>query len=954
MATPFDVTVSIATGLATNAIIAAASRSRQFVARTLSNKKVQSKLRQIDKLIADHQDSEVDVRSYLSSIPAQKIFTSLAYLAALDETEGSRVTELGVLFTDDICRSCPTVNEKYAEQIWNRVAAALNLVFEEMKDGGELNLDDIYAAQGLFGETRKDARTGRPIGALQSSFARRAEVMADASRVQKIYEAIEVIRARVAEDRKFIELPHLREQHRVPMDDLYIQRDLAAFGVSEAKPLQWWSPAERLPPRLVILGNPGVGKSTYVSQMLYQTAASSVSSPSRIAPLLLSLRDYDAAQEDRSFASWLADNIESVYQFPIAKSTVEDIFSLGLALVVFDGLDEIIDLSKRRSTAARIAHFCQQYPSCDVIVTSREVGYRSAALDKALFVEVALPEFLEDQIVEYVRKWFAETSREGEDASALADHFMTESIYAKELLPNPLMLSLLCSVYQYIGYIPENRPALYEECSRLLFYRWDKIRRIDASSWKEAKLLSMVQELAGFFFRVQSAQSGVPERQLKKIIKNYLQDNVLSDPDEAEDQADDFVDYCSGRAWVISKIGTAKGERLFGFTHRTFMEYFAAKSIVRECSNAMELVERLRPIIGNSQSEIIPEIALQIYEEQGTIGRADEFLNLLLYGSKFGGEVDGRYLWFGLKALQFVSVKPVTASRVFISSVSAWARNPDYYTNLPQMILAVASDTASNFRSSLSRVCTSVLRGSENPLVLIPFQKFATRMLTFIEDGNAWSPVLNGVLEAYGQSLDEIIRMDPEYATQLVLQGEISLKQFVQFHGVSGLLAFKLGTTIHPGASVRVVTDSLLGTDKHLDIVSEIVGRFNKIERCDSSMYTLWLDMVIKSISKTLGTYPRIFRSNVGVLLFLVCLASIEEERGPDGVPAVIRQVIKNWVGLDIVEIAARARWSDYASSRVGACESIVNALRTRRVGLRSQKLVQNWVVDSVSLRGQV
>ena len=42
--------------------------------------------------------------------------------------------------------------------------------------------------------------------------------------------------------------------------------------------------------------------------------------------------------------------------------------------------------------------------------------------------------------------------------------------------------------------------------------------------------------------------------------------------------AREFVEFCRGRMWVFTDAGTTvSGQRLYGFTHRTFLEYFAAK-----------------------------------------------------------------------------------------------------------------------------------------------------------------------------------------------------------------------------------------------------------------------------------------------------------------------------------------------------------------------------------------
>src|ERR1035438_5292724 len=118
MNTPIALTLSVATGLATDAIAAAASHSPHLIEKTLGRRATRAQLRRIEELVGNYPaDAEMQLRDYLSSQPGRKIITSLAYLAALDDTEGKRATDLSELFVQEVCQNCPEVDSERAMQL---------------------------------------------------------------------------------------------------------------------------------------------------------------------------------------------------------------------------------------------------------------------------------------------------------------------------------------------------------------------------------------------------------------------------------------------------------------------------------------------------------------------------------------------------------------------------------------------------------------------------------------------------------------------------------------------------------------------------------------------------------------------------------------------------------------------------------------------------------------------
>ena len=84
-------------------------------------------------------------------------------------------------------------------------------------------------------------------------------------------------------------------------------------------------------------------------------------------------------------AGYIEDTLERFYQCPSPPGLVDLLLLTGRAMVVFDGLDELLDTSRRADISARVERFCAEYPLAPVLVTSRVVGYDQARLDDGQF-----------------------------------------------------------------------------------------------------------------------------------------------------------------------------------------------------------------------------------------------------------------------------------------------------------------------------------------------------------------------------------------------------------------------------------------------------------------------------------------------------------------------------------------------------------------------------------------
>jgi len=370
------------------------------------------------------------------------------------------------------------------------------------------------------------------------------------------------------------------------------------------------------PYRAVVHGAPGAGKSTFVRNLRRELAEDSDGQPA----LLLTARSYFPAADHQPILEHLAAGIRTSLSLELSDTQLRDILTLGQAVVIVDGLDEVTDINQRIELVQRISAFAAEFPATSLLVTSRSVGYERAPLPKQSFDTFVLDEYSEEQSREYVQRWFTYIERPD-----LPPDFQRESESVADLKKNPLLLSLLCVLYRERGSIPRRRRDIYAQCADLLFHTWDSHRHINQPEELHANGDRIMQEIARWVYNSQKAQNGLPESVIKKTIGNYLRDAVGVEEAEARRRAGEFLEFCADRAWLLGSAGTEYGERVFTFTHRTFFEYFTAEAFSRMSGEPASIAETLVTAHKRDATSVLPELLLQAIDEKLDRGAAMTF-----------------------------------------------------------------------------------------------------------------------------------------------------------------------------------------------------------------------------------------------------------------------------------------------------------------------------------------
>lgn len=424
--------------------------------------------------------------------------------------------------------------------------------------------------------------------------------------------------------------PRGRIEHGVLLDDIYVPLPIK----STTFPRKQYSLVEMNPSfrsandfqnafyKAVLLGDPGGGKSTFAQKLCLDLCRNCVDKDGPL-PIRIVIRDYEAAvvrDPQLALISFITKSLAQESNYPDEKEIRDSLFyllNLGLAVTVFDGLDEITELGNRNKFVEQTERFSRQFPLCPILVTSRIVGYDKVPLpnnfdhyelgnlspkqSEAYFSKISVIQFgvSKDKADEDARDFMAKTGKS-----------------APDLTLNPLLLVLMCWLYQQRqGEMPENRALIYKECSLLMFMRWDELRRVDVDMPEDHDLVRLVIRLAGEIYRNQELHAGVTREWLFSRTNAYFLEQFELDKERrARQQAEKFIEFITGRAWVL----TEKGRDVFTFTHRTFLEYFFARELIERHETLEKMFEELKPRILNGQWNVPSHLAIQEKIHQNT------------------------------------------------------------------------------------------------------------------------------------------------------------------------------------------------------------------------------------------------------------------------------------------------------------------------------------------------
>ena len=330
--------------------------------------------------------------------------------------------------------------------------------------------------------------------------------------------------------------------------------------------------------KLMVLGRPGAGKTTFLKQVANVTMTQLLISQDlnrNPLPIYIRLKDFSESGDEPKLLNTIREKVRSI--------DVKSLLEQGKCKVLLDALDEVI-IDKVDQVYTEIGRLINKYPKNSFVVTCRNAA-REYLFENFTLVEIA--EFNNEQIKQFVNQWFREEPKTAEVFLSTINNNSNQAVL--ELAGTPLMLTFLCLTFDAQYGLTTNRHELYSGMINILSRRWDASRRIHrempySEGFTQQRLIDMLAKIAYDGFTAQVDDDGIIKDQPQYFWKRWqLEEEIgvftqrifgFEVESESESSAKLLKAIEANTGIFVEEVRDT-----YKFAHLTFQEYFTARYI---------------------------------------------------------------------------------------------------------------------------------------------------------------------------------------------------------------------------------------------------------------------------------------------------------------------------------------------------------------------------------------
>ena len=405
-------------------------------------------------------------------------------------------------------------------------------------------------------------------------------------------------------------LPDRSDRPNVPIEFMLVPPLVSPRPISvDSNPKEWMPQCESLVAalerygRVLLLGDPGTGKTTFFNYLAWILTFAGGDTPSLarfgwVLPVPMMLRELPL-ESVTTFDGLLSAFLSQRVGEPLREEGdyIRGMLKEGRALVMLDGIDEIGSKEARLDLREAVFDGMRRFPDCLWLLSSRVVGYGEVPFERRQVpgknggdaTDSEIPKigtryvapFNDGRIKRFVQNWYAmrdqDALKEGK-ADELAQAIGKDKALQR-LARVPNILALMALVHRNEAILPHERWLLYEHIADAYLESIDKHRGIGTST-HDLPRKKMWLARVGYEMQKRREHAGdtdllVPcDDALHWIGSEMERSKAFVDvPTPAE-----FLSFVGRRSGLF----VPKADEQYAFSHLSFQEYFAAVALEGE------------------------------------------------------------------------------------------------------------------------------------------------------------------------------------------------------------------------------------------------------------------------------------------------------------------------------------------------------------------------------------